>query len=243
MSGWVYYGISNGVGVAFCIVFCLICIIKYKNASYESKLTPLKFLFILLIVLEVAKIVYHIWYAKSYPPQRYPIVFCSLVMYTYPIICYARPEGMASRISKALSVIPCLAIGAMYLFFGFSDVTNANTYSFIMNLHSRFYHFCMLAGAIYIIAVNLYDFRFKDFYFTGLTVGGYFTLCTMLSLFIGGDISYFGPTSAPVQALYNIFGYAVGNIFLSVAAVVISLITFGVACGIKRLYRKRKSNA
>ena len=241
MSNLLYYGISNGVGVAFCLVFCIVCISKFKNADYNKKLLPLKFLYILLICLEVVKIFYHICYAKNYPAQRYPIVFCSLVMYTYPIICYTKSNSIACRVCKALSVIPCIVIGSLYLFVGFGNATGASDYSFIMNLHSRFYHFCMLAGAIYIIAVKLYDFNFKDFYFSGLAVSAYFVLCTVLSLFVGDNISYFGPTSAPVQIVYNNFGYAVGNLLLCILAWLISFIVFMLINLIKHLAKRKKS--
>lgn len=240
MSKWLYYGISNGIGVLFCLLFCVFAFIKHKNSDYKQKLAPLKFLYIMLIILEIIKIVYHITFTGSYPAQRYPIVFCSLVMFTYPIICHTKQDSMTSRISYAISVIPCLFIGSAYLFFGFSDVSSANTYSFVMNLHSRFYHFSMLAGAIYIIAVKLYDFRFKDFYFTGITVGFYFILCTVLSIFIGGNLSYFGPTSAPPQIIYNTLGYVVGNIFLFIASFLLSVMSFAVINLFKKI-KTRKS--
>lgn len=242
MDKFIFHGIPNLVGLLFSIAFVWFCAVKFKRKGYKDKLKPLIFLYAMLMILEIVKIFYHITVQGAYPPQRYPIVFCSLIMFTYPIICHSKKETMAVRISKALSIIPCIVIGACYLFV-LPDVSSGfSTYSFVMNLHSRFYHFCMLAGALYMIFVKLYDFRFKDFFASGLTVGGYFLLCTILSLFIGGNLSYFGPTSAPVQFLYQALGYGVGNIVLSIVAMLLSFLSFALINLCIFLNKKRKTS-
>lgn len=237
MDKFIFHGIPNLIGALFCVAFVWICTAKFKKKSYNDKLKPLIFLYVMLIILEFFKIFYHISVQAQYPPQRYPIVFCSLIMFTYPIICHSKKENI-TRIAKALSIIPCVVIGACYLFI-LPNVSGFSTYSFVMNLHSRFYHFCMLAGALYMIFIKLYDFRFKDFFMSGLSVGGYFVLCTVLSLAIGGNLSYFGPTSAPVQFLYNALGYAVGNVVLIILAVIISFVAFALINCCNNLYKKR----
>lgn len=242
MDKFIFHGIPNLIGALFCVAFVWICTAKFKKKSYNDKLKPLIFLYVMLIILEFFKIFYHISVQAQYPPQRYPIVFCSLIMFTYPIICHSKKETMAVRISKALSIIPCIVIGACYLFILPGVSSGFSTYSFVMNLHSRFYHFCMLAGALYMIFVKLYDFRFKDFFASGLTVGGYFLLCTILSLFIGGNLSYFGPTSAPVQFLYQAVGYAVGNVLLCIAAMLLSFLSFAFINLCIFLNKKRKTS-
>lgn len=242
MDKFIFHGIPNLIGALFSIAFVWFCVIKFKKKSYKDKLKPLIFLYVMLIILEVIKIFYHITVQNAYPAQRYPIVFCSLIMFTYPIICHSKKETIAVRISKALSIIPCVVIGVCYLFI-LPDVSSGfSSYSFVMNLHSRFYHFCMLAGALYMIFVKLYDFRFKDFFASGLTVSAYFLLCTVLSLFIGGNLSYFGPTSAPVQFLYQALGYGVGNIVLSIVAMLLSFLSFALINLCIFLNKKRKTS-
>ena len=60
MNRWIYYGVANGIGVLFGTIFLIISLKKYKNSSYNEKLKPLKFLYILFILLEILKIFYHI---------------------------------------------------------------------------------------------------------------------------------------------------------------------------------------
>ena len=242
MSNWLYYGCSNGLGVLFVIVFLAVSLKLYSGKSYKERLKPLWFLTFLLIALEVIKIFYHITEKGAYPVQRYPYVFCSLVMYFYPIICLTSEKSIFSRVSKALAIVPSLVLGVGYLV-AFGDASNADIYSFVMNLHSRLYHFAMFGCALYMIINKLYDFEFKDFYFSGITAGAYFTLCTVISLFIGGDLSYFGPTTKITQPIYNLFGYAVGNILLGVVAVIASLLVFSLVKLIKNLINKRKNQA
>lgn len=239
MDGWFYYGISNGAGVLFTVVFLAVCIPRFKNADYKRKCKPLRFVFILLILLEIAKIGYHIADTGSYPPQRYPIVFCSLTMYVYPILCHADKDKLPARISAALAIIPSVVIGGMYLFV--TPAAHGNTwYSFIMNLHSRFYHFCMFAGAIYMLATNMYDFRFQDWFPVCNTVNAYFLFCTVMSLFLGGDISYFGPNSKPMSLVYDTFGYVVGNVLLCIVVYLVGLTVYGGVRFVKeKLLKKR----
>lgn len=225
MTNWIYFGCSNGLGVLFCVLFVLIGVLKSKNKSYSEQLKPIKFLFILVVVLEIIKITYHICVQSYFPPQRYPIVFCSLIMYTYPIICFNDKDKMITRVSMALSIIPVVVISGMYLFI-FPDATNASIYSFIMNLHSRFYHFAMLAGALYMLILKMYDFRFKDYFMAASIASLYIVFCTVVSLLLKGDISYFGPDSGPLKFFYNLFGYAIGNVLICIVIYIVAFLVY-----------------
>lgn len=239
MSKEFFYIIPNSIGVLFNIIFLWITIKKFKNKSYSEKLKPLKFLYIILIIMELFKIISYISTNKNYPPARYPIIYCSFIMYAYPIICYKDQNNTASRIAKSISAITGLVIGGLFLVFCPDE--NYTIELFYHNLHSRFYHFAMLAGAIYIIAVKLYDFRFKDFYMSGLTVSAYMVFCTIMSIFIGGDISYFGPDSGPMSTIYNIFGYSVGNTLLVILIMLISFVSFGLISLSKKIFNNGKN--
>lgn len=236
----IFHGIPNLVGAMFAILFLIFSIKKFKNENYSKKLIPIKFLCFLLIALEVVKIVANIAHNKSFNPGTYPIIFCSYVMYTYAIIAYANPNSISVKISKALSVIPSFVIGGLYIFIMPKHTAEITTYGFLMNLHSRFFHLCMLAGAIYITAVKLYDFNFSDFIPTGLTTMAYFNFCTFLSLFIGGNLSYFGPDSTIMKFVYDLFGYAVGNLMFSFLTMFVSFLSFLIINLFIKLVKKHK---
>ncbi|MBQ7306970.1 MAG: YwaF family protein [Clostridia bacterium] len=236
MNKEIFYIIPNTIGVLFNIIFLYFAIKKYKDKSYKERVKPLKFLAIMLITLELIKIYTYIGQNQNFTPARYPIIYCSFIMYAYPIIYTAKENSVASRIAKGISAITGLVIGGLFLVFCPDE--NYTIELFYHNLHSRFYHFGMLAGAIYIIAVNLYDFRFRDFYICGLTVSAYMLFCTIFSIFLGGDISYFGPNRSPLRFIYNIFGYCVGNTFVIMLVMLLSLLGFFVANFIKKKYFK-----
>ena len=237
MNTEIFYIIPNTIGVLFNIIFLFFAIKKYKHKTYKERVKPLKFLAILLIVLEILKIFLSIAKDNSYTPAKYPIIYCSFIMYAYPIICSCDENCIASRISKGVSAITGLVIGGAYLIF-FPD-ENYTIDLFYHNLHSRFYHFGMLAGAIYIIAVDLYDFKFNDFYASGLTVSAYMLFCTILSIFLGGDISYFGPQKSPLRFIYNKFGYCVGNMFIIILVMLLSFSSYYIANILKK-FKKNK---
>lgn len=240
MGTFIYHGIPSIIGALFCIIFLAICIPKYKNKDFSQKRKPLIFLYILLIVMEFLKIFANIAYTKSYTPSRYPIIFCSFVMFSYPIICHVKKDTMAWRIATALSIIPCVVIGGLYLFIFPYHSMDISPFYYVMNIHSRFYHFCMLAGALYMTFTKFYDFRFKDSFAVGLTAGAYFIFCIILSLFIGGDLSYFGPNSEPMSLIYDTFGYAVGNVLLVILCMALSYSVYGIIYVINKKIKKRK---
>ena len=237
MTNWTYYGWSNGLGFCFAVIFLIVCLKKYKNKPYKEKVKPLWFLTALFIILETIKIFYHISVKSEYPMQRYPFVFCSLVMYFYPLICLTDEKNALSRSARAISIVPSIVLGVGYMV-AFSDATSASFYSFLMNLHSRFYHFAMFGAALYMVFTGLYKFEFKDCFFTGIVAGSYFILCTIVSIFMGGNLSYFGPTTAITKPLYDVFGYAVGNIVFAMIAFTASLFVYGAVYLIKKAITK-----
>lgn len=240
MNRWIYYGVANGIGVLFGTIFLIISLKKYKNSSYNEKLNPLKFLYILFILLEILKIFYHITYNQSLSPKVLSFAFCSNFLYVYPIICHTKENSMASRICKVIAVVPSLVIGTLYLFL-IPKTYNLSTFSFVLNLHSRLYHITMLTGAIYMIVVKLCNFKFKDFYFSAISVCAYFIFCTVMSMALNTNIANYGPSSKQLGFLYNKVGYVVGNIFVCFVVFVIAMVIYG-AIYITKKYAYNKYN-
>lgn len=189
------------------VTVCLVLCTKFlKNSTEEKKLIPVKIVFWLLLVLEVAKIFYLISKNGRYEPSRYPIVFCSMVMFAYPLFCFKRNK--LSSVAMSFSIIPSFIVFALFV---------AIQWQFKMSLiqgHSYLYHGAMLFVSIYLLTSGLYRFELKKAYPLFLALSAYIAFSTVLSLFIGGDISYFGPNSSYLGFLYDTFGYVVGNIIL-----------------------------
>lgn len=213
MSNFVYYAIPNTIGVIFCVIFLWYFGKKYKNKSYKEKLKPIKYLAILLITLEIIKIFWRIAVNDTFQPGTYPLIFCSFVMYFYPIICCTEENSTVSRVCKAISIVPCFIMGILYVFIN-PYIENPTTTGFINNLHSRFYHFCMFAGSAYMLITKMYDFRFADHYPVTITVSMYLVFSCIISIFLKADISLFTINSKYFSFIYERFGYCVGNILL-----------------------------
>lgn len=217
------------VGIIFVVLFVVLCTIKFKNADENKKLLPVRIIFYLLVIFEIAKIVYLIHQNGKYEPSRYPIVFCSIVMFAYPLFCFK--QNKFSDFAKTMSVMP-----SIFVYILFAAIQWQFNLS-IIQAHSYFYHSAMLAVAIYLLTVKLYKFEFKKFFDLFLGLAGYVLFSTVLSLFLGGDISYFGPNSSYLAFLYNMFGYAVGNILLCILFFVLCVLFYGIIA----LCQKRKS--
>jgi hypothetical protein len=188
----------------------------FKDKSDEKKLLPIIVVWVALTLAEIWKIFYLITIDGEFRPLRYPFVFCSIVLYTFPLFCFK--QNKLSNVAKSLSVIPSIA--AFILF-------EAVQVSYPMNLmqaHSYFFHSSMVTVAIYLLTVRLYRFKFNDFFSLSVSLGLYVAFCVCVSLFIGADISIFGPQSGNLAIVYNNFGYVPGNIIL---IILVFLLLFG----------------
>ena len=202
------------------IIFVVVCTIKTKNKTEEEKLIPVKVMFFALIGWEVFKIFYLIHQNGYYDTSRYPLVFCSAVMYTYPLFCFKKNK--LSNAAMAYSVIPSIIVFILFV------ATQSSYKMSLIQGHSYFYHGTMLAVAIYLMTSGLYKFKFKDFFALTLMVGGYVIFATVLSIFLGGNISIFGPGSSYLGFLYKNFGYAVGNLLLVAVVMLLCFVVYGI---------------
>ena len=216
MNRLTYYGPANLIGTLFLIIFLIVSFKKYgKSDDYETQIKPIKFSFWMLVILEIAKIIYHIYTNGDWNPRAFPIIYCSSAMYVYGIVAYGKKDSLAVRISLFASVLPFVVIGSLYwVSFPTIDWNSVSVFGYISNIHSRFYHFVNLSIAFYILGIKLYRFEFKDWFAVSSVNALYFVFATFLSLFMGGEVSNFGPNSNEVKYLYNLVGYATGNLII-----------------------------
>ena len=227
------YLIACAVTLVGVVLFVVLCTHFLKKKSEKTRLIPVMVIFFVLVALEVWKIYRLIRTGGDFAPLRYPIVFCSLVMYAYPLFCFKK--NRFSELAKGFSVIPCIIIFILFV---------AVQYDYpwtLMQAHSYVFHGSMLAVAIYLITSKLIVFRFRDFFMNGLLISAYILLCTIISLFIGADLSLFGPDSSFLGVIYNNVGYGVGNVLLMGACVFLSMGIYGIICGFQNLYHKTKN--
>lgn len=216
------------VGLVITIFLAIFGGIKLKNKDYKTKNLPVLICWIILIVLEVMKIYYLIGKDQAFYPNRYPIVFCSIVMFLYPLFVF-RPTKY-SDVAMGFSVLPNLiAVIFVLLTVGNNQLVRTDGSFSIIHFHSIVYHLIMFGCALYLIIVRLYRFKMKDSISVSAILVGYVLMATALSVFIGGDISFFGPgfNSSPVLGfLYNKIGYAVGNLLLSVVLSLLCVVVY-----------------
>jgi len=242
MYSFLLYGIPNIIGAVLGAIFLAVFIPKYrKKETIKEKVKPLIVMYTVLICAEVLKIYFHVSMIGTFSPTTFPIIYCSFVMYTLPLICHAKPGSKAFRIACGVTIVSCLAIGFPYFFVYPSVASAPNFYVYAMHYHSRIYHILMLASAIYLVVINVYDFRFKDSILCILSVSLYLVFCSVLSMIVNRDISIFGPDSEYFQIIYTRFGYGVGNLMLCAVLVFGGLLIYGVIDIIKKQVIKKRS--
>lgn len=228
MNKLTYYGPANLLGTIFLVVYLLVAFKKYgKEEDYYKRIKPIRFMFWFLAVLEVGKIIYHIAHNGNWNPKAFPIIYCSSAMYIYAIIGYGKKDSLPVRIALFSSIIPFLVVGSLYwVSFPNKNWNNVTLFGYIMNLHSRLYHFANLAVAFYVLGTKMYRFEFKDWVPTSAINGVYFLFSTVGSLFIGGEISNFGPNSIELKNFYKFTGYATGNLIIIFVVFIVGFTLF-----------------
>lgn len=213
------------------IVYVTVFTLVFKNKSEKIKLIPIQVVFFLLVIFEVVKIFCRINVENAFNTSRYPIVFCSMAMYAYPIFCFK--QNRFSDLAKGFSVIPGILAFVMFAAIQWRYPME------LLQVHSYFYHGSMLAVAIYLLASKLYKFEFKKFYGQFLAVGGYIFLASCLSLFLGGAISVFAPGDPYLSFLYNRAGFLPGILILIIVVFLLYLAVYGIV-GLFTMKRKKQ---
>ncbi|MCL2363834.1 MAG: YwaF family protein [Defluviitaleaceae bacterium] len=214
---FVYLAVFGGiVGI---LVATLIS--KMKDKSYEEKLKPIRFFFVVLVILEITKIYALITINEALHPLRYPIVFCSIILYAWPLFSFK--HNRFSEAAKSLAVLPSMAAGLVFLVMP-GNIAPAQLYATGSNLsgffvyalaaHSFFFHILMIGMGVYILAVRIYTIQKNNYYSAFLAMSSYLAIATVISLYIRNNISIFGPQSGQLGFLYNEVGYIPGQLLL-----------------------------
>lgn len=220
------------ITLALILIYVIVFTKILKNATDDKKMLPIRILYYLIIILEFLKIFYLIGKDGAYYPNRYPIVFCSLIMFFYPMFCFKK--NRFSDIAMGFSVLPSIVVFIAFIAVQWQYDMN------LMNAHSFFYHGSMLAVSIYLITSKLYKFEFKKFYNLFLIMVIYVLSAGILSLFIGGDISLFGPGVGYLQFLHNLSGFCVGLLLLLIVVFILFSSVYGIIslCSSKKLKKE-----
>ncbi|MBQ7306972.1 MAG: YwaF family protein [Clostridia bacterium] len=220
------------ISLALILIYVIVFTKIYKDQSEEKKLIPIKVVFWIIVVLEIWKIFYLIGKDGGYYPNRYPIVFCSLIMFLYPMFCFKK--NRFSDIAMGFSIIPSIIVYIAFIAVQWQYNMN------LMNAHSFLYHGSMLAVAIYLITSKLYKFEFKKFYNLYLLMAMYVVGAGALSLFIGADISLFGPKVGYLQFIHKLSGFGVGLILLLILLFIVFISVYGIIALCSKTKKKNK---
>lgn len=212
------YIIPSIITIALIVVY--VVVFKKVFAKKENKNLPVIILWALLVLAEIWKISFLIARDGVFNPIRYPLVFCSIIMYTVPI--FAFKENKYSNLARFITIFT--SIGASLAFFA---TAWQNTLS-VMQIHSYFYHGSMMAISVYLLAVKQYKYNFNDYFKVFLFVAVYIVFNSVLGMYLGTYISLFGPTSSYTGFVHDMFGFVAGNTLIIVVAFLLCLGVFSI---------------
>lgn len=123
------------VGLIIFTTLAIVGGILLKKKDDKTRLLPIKIIWLILLIMEIMKIYYLIGRDQGFYPNRYPIVFCSIAMFTYPIFCFKKNKY--SELALGISTIPMLiSVIFVLLTVGNNALIQSNGDFSIIHFHS-----------------------------------------------------------------------------------------------------------
>ncbi len=160
------FGTKHLIGILYIIVLVVVLLFMNKEKNYKANKSMMLKLSIALILLELIKLTVMTIRDSSFPMNHLPFHLCSLPLYLYPILYFAKedsklerfikPAAYASVIAATLAaiILPTNIIGSNNHWIPFDDN--------FFPLLSFTYHGIMLFAPIYMISRGYYKISIKD---------------------------------------------------------------------------------
>lgn len=160
------FGSKHLIGIAYVIVLITVLLLTNKDKDYKAnKLMMLK-LSIAFILLEAIKLTVMTIRDSSFPMNHLPLHLCSLPLYLYPILYFAKKDSILEKFVKPAAFAGVLAATIIALIvptniLGSNDVWLPFDNNFFPLL-SFTYHGIMLFAPIYLVNSGYYKISLKD---------------------------------------------------------------------------------
>lgn len=160
------FGSKHLIGLLFVAILIIVLLFIYKEKSYEDNKKVIFRLSIAFLLLEIVKLLSLTIRDSSFPMNHLPFHLCSLTLYLYPILYFAKKDSFLENLVKpaayagvlvatlAALIMPTNIIGSNDSWLPFND----NYYPLL----SFLYHGIMLFAPIYLIRSGYYKAKLKD---------------------------------------------------------------------------------
>lgn len=153
-----------GLFVIMVIYIALSIVLKHKNSGYKKTVL---FLLIAFYILEISKLLYLISRDGSYPMNHLPLHLCSLPLYVFPILYFAKENSKLEKYAKAAAFGPVLAAGVIAFLIPGNIIGEPGWLPLSDNflpIVSFLYHGLMIFASVHLLKSGFYKFELKDMF-------------------------------------------------------------------------------
>lgn len=148
------------ISLGVIIVISILLGVLFKNKSAQARSIPLMVIAATILVLEAIKQVKGI--AEGYGFWTFPLHFCSLFLYFFPLACFAK--GKVQNFGKTMSFVCSTLLFVMFYFNPGTIIgaeTTANIFESFSSFHTFIYHHLAILFLPLSLALRFYNFDKK----------------------------------------------------------------------------------
>ena len=230
------FGSKHLLGLLYVIVLVIVLFAFNKQTGYASNKKMMLKLSIAFIGLEIIKLSVMTIRDGSFPMNHLPFHLCSLPLYLFPILYFAKENSLLEKYVKPAAyagvlmaailalIIPVNIIGSNDAWFPFTDN--------FFPLLSFTYHGIMIFAPLYMLRNKYYDIQYKDIPKAILVTSVLMVIAIITNLILDSDFMLLNTgNGSPLaflldsgQLIYTLTMILVGYALLSLVIVITKLI-------------------
>lgn len=161
-------------------VISLLLRLWLKNKSRRVRMIPIQVIAVILVIIEIGK--QAVSFSRGYDLYHIPLHFCSLVLFSLPVMAFYR--GKYQRITDSIAVgftTAVFVLTAIYpcLIYGAGDITAY--FKDYLAFHTVTFHNLVMFAFMLIVALDVYTPAKGNWKFPVFGIGGYCIVAAIVS--------------------------------------------------------------
>lgn len=200
------FTIPHLIVLLFCILGIVIAVIYTKKIS-KNKLKNLTKVFgIVLVILEIFKTIYNIYYDYTNIDSIVPLHFCSLFIYSCLMAGFGK--GQIEKFGSSFIVGAGIVCGGAFLIFPTTSLLSHPLFHFL-SIHSMFYHSLMVYLGIMYIIKDVFEPTLLNFKYYLLYSFVFYIPALVINFTFNSNLMFLrAPYRIPIQLLSKIQEYS-----------------------------------
>jgi uncharacterized membrane protein YwaF len=225
------FGSKHLIGLGYVVLIIIVGLQLLKKDYTKQKL--LVFI-VLFFGLEILKIGFLIIRDGSFPMNHIPLHLCSIPLYAYPAMYFAKEGSYFERVAKTTSVIVVIAAGITALLqpqniIGENETWFPATGNFLP-LISFTFHGLMILAPLYLLRSKAYQPKYLDFFYAIQFTFGLMLIALLVNFTLDQDfmLLYKG-NGSPLQFLLDQGQFIYTTTMIVLGLLVITIVSVTIA--------------